>query len=85
MGPPIPGRILLTSSSADLGTSAMMYLLFSAAITLRMELRTPSISAFLEDMAASDVMTAAWDSTIVPTSTSLFILSVEPVETRSTM
>ncbi len=81
----MPGRILLTSSRDDLGTSAMMYLLLSAAMTLRMELRTPSISFLLEDRASSEVMTAAWDSTMVPTSTSLFILSVDPVETRSTM
>lgn len=81
----MPGRIPLTSSSADLGTSAMMYLLLSAAMTLRMELRTPSISSLFEDNAFSEVMTAAWDSTMVPTSTSLFILSVDPVETRSTM
>ena len=81
----MPGRMPLTSSRADLGTSAMMYLLLSAAITLRMELRTPSISFLLEAIAASEVMTAAWDSTMVPTSTSLFILRVDPVETRSTM
>ena len=68
-----------------MGMSAMRYFLSSATMTLSMESTSSSISALYLERACSDVMTAAWDSTMVPTSLSLFILSVDPVETRSTM
>ena len=85
VGPPIPGIMRSTSGRADLGTSAMMYFLPSAAMTLAMELTISAISSPCASMAASDDRTAAWDSTIVPISARRFILSVDPVETRSTI
>ena len=63
----------------------MMYLLFSASMTLSMELTISSICSPYLSRAVSDVKTAAWESRILPASIILFILRVDPVDTRSTM
>ncbi len=85
VGPSSPGIMASTLPNAGLGTLAMRYFLFSAHRTLRMELTTSSIWSFLEPRALSLGLAAAWDSSTGPTSTSLFIFRVDPVDTRSTM
>ena len=67
------------------GTLAIRYFFDSALITLSIESTSSSISAPYLERAVSLVKMQAWESRILQASFILFILRVEPVETRSTM
>ncbi|KAF5063001.1 hypothetical protein DSECCO2_299030 [anaerobic digester metagenome] len=85
VGPAMPGKAFLTSSSEAFGTSAMRYFLFSASVTLSMALMISCTCCSHPSYAFRLATTTACDSAMTASSRRWFILSVEPLDTRSTM